>query len=261
MRKIRSGLLLLCLVLVAAACRKLPDPVAATLPPIDHGGIEAPGFRVQFTPTVSGVPLVMDSAWYRNAAGDSFRVSEHKYYVSNFVLHSADGATIPLPETYFLVDARSVRPRGIRAVPPGTYNRISFLLGVDSARNVSGAQTGDLEQSKGMFWDWDAGYIMAKTEGQSPQSVLSGGVFYFHITGFAGKYNALRTVTLDLPMPLEVKAGTQPTLQLQSDLASWFSGPSPFGFADFSSVMVPGPQAAAIADNYSKGIRVVRIDP
>lgn len=254
-------MLLLWIFILMAACRKQPDPIPEKAPLIDNGGIGLPGLRVQFTPTVNGAPLVLRSAWYRNAAGDSFQVSDHKYYVSNFTLQTDSGAVVKVPESYFLVDAADVHPREIRNVPPGTYTRISFLLGVDSARNVSGAQTGDLEQSKGMFWDWDAGYIMAKLEGFSPQSILSGSDFYFHIAGFSGRNNVLQTISFDLPTPLLVKAGEMPTLQFQSDVASWFSGASPFGFADYSSVMAPGPQAVAIANNYSKGFRLVRIDP
>lgn len=258
----RSGVLLLWILILAGGCRKQPDPVPDKAPLIDSGGIELPGLRVQFTPTVNGAPLaVKASVWYRNDAGDDFRVTEHKYYVSNFSLKNAGGVSFNLPETYFLVDAENVRPQEIKNVPPGTYTQISFLLGVDSTRNVSGAQTGDLEQSKGMFWDWNAGYIMAKLEGVSPQSTLAAKEFYFHIAGFSGKSSVLRTVTLNLPAPLLVKAGEMPTIQVESDVASWFSGSSSFSIADYSSVMSAGPQAVAIANNYSKGFRVVRIEP
>lgn len=261
MKLMRSAAWLFVVILLAAACRKRPDPTPLPAPLIDSGGIEIPQLRVEFTPTMNGVPLRMNTVWYRNAAGDSFQVREHKYYVSNFTLQTDSGAPVKIPESYLLVDAWDVRPRDLPGVPPGTYTRISFLLGVDSIRNVSGAQTGDLEQSKGMFWDWDAGYIMAKMEGRSPQSTLSGGELFFHIAGFSGKYHVLRTVTLDLPAPLVLKPGKKPIIQLQSDLGSWFSGPSPFGFADFSRITTPGPEASAVADNYSKGFRVVRIDP
>jgi hypothetical protein len=47
---------------------------------------------------------------------------------------------------------------------------IRFLLGVDSARNVSGIQTGALDPARGMFWTWNSGYVMAKIEGSSPSA-------------------------------------------------------------------------------------------
>lgn len=261
MKMTRSGVLLLWVLLLAAACKKQPDPVLNTAPVIDPGGIELPGFQVQFTPVVNGAPLAMDSVWYRNASRDSFRVTEHKYYVSNFSLETDSGVVVKLPETYLLVDARDVQPRKITNVPEGTYTKISFLLGVDSVRNVSGAQTGDLEQSKGMFWNWNAGYIMAKMEGFSPQSTVAGNAFYLHIAGFSGQNNVLRTVTLPLPTPLVVKAGRKPLIQLQSDVLSWFSGAVFLSLRNVNAVMSAGPQSVAIADNYSKGFSIVRVEP
>lgn len=270
MNKMRFGGWVLAGFLLLAACRKQADPVATPMPlPQDttqHPHPVVPDstkgtIQLRFSPVVNGAPLVVGGAWYRNAAGDSFQVTEHKYYVSNFALQTDSGKTISLPETYILVDARNPQTRAVSGIPPGHYTRISFLTGVDSARNVSGAQTGDLEQSKGMFWDWNAGYIMAKMEGKSPQSTRVDSSFYYHIAGFSGKTSVLRTVTLDLPAPLIIKSGSKPVVQLQSEVGSWFSGVAPFRIADQSSVMSIGAQAAAIANNYSKGFSVVRIEP
>ena len=41
------------------------------------------------------------------------------------------------------------------------FTTLHFLLGVASARIVSGAQTGALDTLKDMFWTWNSGYIMA----------------------------------------------------------------------------------------------------
>ena len=54
-------------------------------------------------------------------------------------------------------------------MPAGNYNSLSFLLGVDSMHNVSGAQTGALDPANDMFWTWNSGYVMAKMEGASPR--------------------------------------------------------------------------------------------
>ncbi len=238
-----------------SACRKQADIV-------DDSCMFPASLQVRFSPVVNGAPLVMDSVWYRNAAGDSFRVTEHKYYVSNFSLETDSGEKIDFPESYILVDGRNVQTRFVSdRLPKRTYTKVSFLLGVDSARNVSGAQTGDLEQSKGMFWDWNTGYIMAKTEGKSPQSTLVDSSFFYHIAGFSGKTSVLRTVTLELPTPLVVKPCSKVhTLYLQSELNSWFTGAAPFSIAEQSSVTSVGGQAAGIANNYSKGFSVVRVE-
>ena len=43
------------------------------------------------------------------------------------------------------------------------YDSVGFLLGVDSAGNTSGAQTGALDPLNDMFWTWNTGYVMEKT--------------------------------------------------------------------------------------------------
>jgi hypothetical protein len=64
-------------------------------------------------------------------------------------------------------------------VPAGTYTGMYLTMGVDSARNVSGAQEGALDPANGMFWSWTSGYIMIKAEGLSPQG--AGGSFTYHL--------------------------------------------------------------------------------
>ncbi len=250
------ALLLLGVASFTTGCRKADDP-ASTSATTDT----SINLQLRFLPVVNGASLQLDSVWYRNAAGDSFRVTSYLYYASNFSLETESGQTIALPQTYILVSARDLQLRRIPHIPAGSYRKISFLLGVDSTRNVSGAQTGDLSQGNGMFWDWQAGYIMAKLEGYSPQSAGVDQGFSYHIAGFTGKNNALRRVTLDLPTTLNAATGQSPTVYVQSDVASWFSGSAPFSIRDVYGVMDINQQSASIATNYSKGFSVVRIDP
>jgi len=37
------------------------------------------------------------------------------------------------------------------------WKSLSFLLGVDTVRNHTGSQTGDLSPSKSMYWNWNTG--------------------------------------------------------------------------------------------------------
>ncbi len=106
---------------------------------------------------------------YTNSSGESFTVTKLKYYISNVRLLNADSVVYSLPDGYFLVD-ESNQPStklSFPNVPGGAYTSIKFTLGVDSARNVSGAQTGALDPANGMFWTWSSGYIFYKLEGTS----------------------------------------------------------------------------------------------
>ena len=251
--------------LLFTACSKKDNPAANPAPLIDNGGILISSMQMRFTPTMDGQPLVINTKEYSNAAGETFNVTTHKYFVSNFSL-LPEGSTTPvqLPLSYFLVDAADLRNVSVSNIPEGKYTQISFLIGVDSAHNVSGLQEGDLDpagRAKGMYWDWNAGYIMAKMEGKSPQSDLVDSSLFFHIGSFTGKYSALRTVTLDLPTALNIKAGTSPVIQIQSDLGSWFAGPPAYRFKDKGQVMAAGKESAEMANGYAKGFKAVRIDP
>jgi len=232
----------LCLLLITGnlACTKssAPSPQTASL-------------LLTFTHVVNGQPMVLRDETYVNAAGEPYNITAFKYYVSNFALVTTGGAEQWLPAEYYLVNEDSARSRSItlQQLPAGRYRGISFLLGVDSIRNMSGAQTGALDPVHGMFWTWNSGYIMAKLEGTSPVSTLPANLIQYHIGGFKGANSALRRISLTFPQPLELRADSASALHLQADASAWFQ-PNTVSFASLPAIHTPGAQAAAVADNY-----------
>ena len=122
-------------------------------------------------------------------SSDSLVFTLLKYYVSNIKLKKSDGTWWIHPESYFLVDLSnpSSLELNLTDVPVGDYTHVYYTMGVDSARNVSGAQSGALATTNLMFWNWNSGYIMLKAEGTSVDS--PNGSFSFHLGGFSGQYN------------------------------------------------------------------------
>jgi hypothetical protein len=142
---------------------------------------------------------------------------------------------------------------------------VRFLIGVDSLRNVSGAQTGDLDPAgvaEGMFWTWESGYIMALLEGKSPRAVVMpanpSGNLFFHMGGFQGRNSVLRTVTLPLPSPAVVRAGKVTELHVTHNVREWFANPTAVDFSQ-TYVTMEGPMAAKIADNYMDAFTVTEV--
>lgn len=128
--------------------------------------------------------------------GDTMNFITFKYYISNIKLKKADGSWWSEADSYHLLDlsvSGSIASLTLANVPTGEYTDIQYVLGVDSLRNVSGAQSGDLSPSKGMFWSWNTGYIMTKAEGISPQAGL--GSFSFHLGGYSGVNSVVSTKT------------------------------------------------------------------
>ncbi len=142
--------------------------------------------------------LQLGSSYVQSVTSDTFEFTTFKYYVSNIRLKNSSGSWYSVPESYYLVDLNNGNSTAlsISGIPSGTYTDISLTLGVDSARNVSGAQSGALSTIHGMFWSWNTGYIMLKAEGISPNSFS--GSFAFHLGGFEGPYSVVKTKNFSL---------------------------------------------------------------
>lgn len=195
---------------------------------------------------------------YTNAAGNVFRVDDYKYYVSNIRLIAEDGTEYADPESYFLIDGQKPATwDNLRSIPVGTYKGIKVLLGVDSLKNVSGAQTGALDPIHGMFWTWKTGYIMAKIEGTSPD--VPNNKLSFHLGGFSGPYSVLNDVYLDLPDPLVVTEGGRSSIQLRSDVLKWFEAPNRIDFANLPVIAAESEAAFKMAQNYGRSLSVVSV--
>lgn len=238
------------------SCRKKEDPVV---------GAQQGSLKVEVTNVMGGEAMSLSTLtdkWYTNSAGDSLKINVYKYYISNIVVRMADGKTYTEPESYHLINQEDPETRKITLtnVPTGKYTSISFLVGVDSVHNVSGAQAGDLDPGYGMLWSWNTGYIMAKMEGFSPSSKAADNALIFHIAGFSGENNVLKNVTLSFPEPADVSASNIPNVHVLADAQEWFKTPSPVSFADTYFIMTGGKQAKNIADNYADMFRVDHVD-
>jgi hypothetical protein len=197
-------------------------------------------------------PFKLDSTYKHPMNGDTMKFTKYKYYISNFKIKKADGTWWIHPESYFLVDlsnpASSTLDLG--ALPNGEYTELSYTLGVDSLRNVSGAQSGALSTTNNMFWSWNTGYIMIKAEGFSPQS--TSGTFAFHLGGFKGAYNIVKTKTVDFSSnPLTITKDKKSEVHFNVNMAmTWCTSGS---CAGTSSVMMPGALAYQMASDFHNG--------
>jgi len=119
-----------------------------------------------FKNEVDGQLIQQNSMIYSNTAGNSYSVTLLKYYISNITFVNSDGSEFVAPN-YELVDDDSAGSKIFSMnVPFGNYTNLKFLMGVDSAKNHSGAQAGELSPDYGMFWDWNTGYVNFKHEGE-----------------------------------------------------------------------------------------------
>lgn len=241
----KNTILLVCsFLLIAIGCRKKEDPKA----PAEQ---RKTSLTFTFKNVVGNDPLSLNDTWYKNENGDSIKIKAYKYYVSNFSLVKGDSA-YDVPESYYLINEADPASQTftLEDIPAGDYDEVRFLIGVDVARNTSGAQTGALDPANGMFWDWKTGYIMALMEGESPQSKTSN-IFTYHAAGFDISMGAQRYVQLKLPKKATVSPSFYPNVIIQSDVLEWFKTPNKVSLATLSAVMSHPEDVKIIADNYA----------
>ncbi len=235
------------------SCKKINSPKPEPLPPLNLP-IDTTGFlEIHINNTVNDTPLVLNSQSYVNANSDTFTITRYKYYISNVELKTAQGFTYKEPDSYYLIDQSNLNSLHlmIKGIPKEDYNSVTFLLGVDEAKNIGGVQTGALAPSNNMYWPWNQGYIMAKLEGKSPQSPDFNKSIAYHIGGYTGKFNALRMVTLNFPNNAMVTTNHTPILNLKAELTEWFKPPFLVDFSLDYSVTGVTQISSDIADNYS----------
>lgn len=202
---------------------------------------------------MNGSQLVRNTTSYTNPAGETFVISKFRYYLSNFALVDDAGKTIPLASAYFLIDdaVDSTKRLQLDSVPVGNFTAVRFLIGVDSARNNSGVQSGALAPENGMFWTWNSGYIMAKLEGTSNAIASPTQGFEWHVGGFRGTYNVLKTVQLPVSFRVTPYMAAIPHFNMVANVGKWFA-PNEASFAKTPIIMAPGETALAIANNYQQ---------
>ena len=239
---------------ILSSCKK-DEPIPVT--PINSsptaGTVE---LRVEHIFGADSIPFTLNSPdYFVSAIGDSIKFNTFKYYISNIELLKADGSSFKQPESYFLVDASNVASNKLQIpnVPPADYTGIKFLLGVDSTRNVSGAQEGALSQANGMFWTWNSGYIFSKAEGTSPQVSTSGNNFTLHVGGFSGTNNAVQSKSITFNgEKLTVNGTREAEIHLAVDVKEYFSATNPINLGTTNFVMSPGATARQISENFKE---------
>lgn len=263
--KLSNKLVFLVILVALWACKKdseikkdISDPSVEK--PVDNSKYGS--VTIVFSNYAGNEKLVLNDSTYTNANGDQFTVSKFKYYISNIVLTNANGSKFIEHESYYLIDQNNGNEFSlvIDSVPVGTYNAVNYVLGVDSARNTSGAQTGALDPAFGMFWSWNQGYIFLMMEGNSPNSTAFNNMLTYHLGGFTKPYNCIRSVSPSFgARDLVISSDKTSKININVNLLKLFESPSLIKFAQTSEGM-GGAVAVTIANNAVNMFSVTSIE-
>jgi hypothetical protein len=220
--------------------------------------------QIRFHPTINGEPLQLNVP-YSNSFGEDFSVSTLKFYAGQIGLvnTSTGSPEMASGDPYFLVDYEKTGSLEIKVpVQPGTYNELFFQLGIDSARNVSGVQSGALDPLQGMFWTWNTGYIFLKMEGNSTQSVEPDGKLEYHIGGFRSPYSAIREYRAILAAPdlWQLENGKVISFDVNYEVDGLFNKSYQLRISDTPVCMTPGELSFNIANNFAESFEVTNYE-
>lgn len=131
---------------------------------------------------------------------DTIDISVLKFYISNIAFYPAFSSTPTLTEPKLkLLDFTNPFNSFTLQLPSAfEFDMLEFNLGLDSLTNVSGANGGDLDPTKGMYWTWQSGYINFKLEGHSKLSPARKNEFTFHLGGYSYPNLALQSVRIPI---------------------------------------------------------------
>ncbi|MDH3651443.1 MAG: hypothetical protein OEQ53_17300 [Saprospiraceae bacterium] len=182
---------------------------------------------------VRGHKLEFEVKKYQTAVGHGYRIFRLKYYVSNFVLERGDGS-IYLVDKVQYCDARD--PETCRfnlgSIPPGTYNKLSFIFGLDETKNVEGGLENNVVNGN-MEWPvpGEKGYHYMKLEGKYDS--LNMNVernFSLHTGAISNNQNFVR-IELELP---QLSLGTNDhNINVAMDIDEWLHHPNDYDFGEF----------------------------
>ena len=199
------------------------------VPPITTGEI-----LVNFNAIANAKNLIPKNKWYSNTSSEVYTVTKLTYYISNVKLTSTSGKVYIEPESYHLIKhVDSATTFLMKAVPVDTYSKIEFLIGVDSTRNVSGAQTGALDPANNMFWEWKSGYIFFKLEGSYASATINEMEYALHIGGFKGKFSTLQTCSMNLNTPITSQLSKTSKLYVNVNVDEIFKTPTKFSLDQY----------------------------
>ena len=198
-----------------------------------------PIVKLKITPLFNNQSIT-ENTWFVSSQKDSIQFTKLKFYFTDFQVKSIKGEINTIDHSNYLIDIFQPETLEIllSTVSFSNGDELSFNLGVSSDMNTTGAHSGALDPSNGMFWSWQSGYINFKIEGISPSSKTRQNKFQFHIGGYQSPYNTLRRLTFIL---------NKQTTQLNLNLEGFFERTK---LAVDNQIMVPGEKANELATEF-----------
>jgi hypothetical protein len=239
------------------ACKKeeegCTDPEALNFNPdatVDDGSCEypsAPSAILSFTHEVDGEPLELNSVQYVNLAGNEYSVQRLRYIVSDFTFYKSSGEHFTINDVHLRNHQEDdSRQYHIEELPAGTYDKHSFVFGLNEDKNKPYAYH-DREGFAQMNWPGrlgSEGYHYMQIDGRyktDEGELYSYGthtgrlVFYDQNNEDSARYENYFTVELD-DVVFKISDGQTLQLELIMNVNAWYE-PEHYDFSDYNGIM------------------------
>jgi hypothetical protein len=191
---------------------------------------------------------------YQNDLNQNYLLESFKFYLSNFEFESASSnETFKVEDSYLLFSAdreRNIFEKEI-LIKKGEYSKLNFSIGVDSIKNTSLDNSGDLDISNSMAWDWNTGYKFVVMEGKYfniPSDLTSSIPLVFHI-GLNPSYQKL-SLSFEDVNDKGIFSTDNKKIVLRVDLNDFFSSPNQIDFDKINNIMG---KSVILTENYKDG--------
>jgi hypothetical protein len=209
----------------------------------------APGSVIlKFDYIVGDQELVLDEFRYTCTSGHDFSVVRLRYYVSNFGLQqSAISSDYYFSDVVQYVDVNEPQSNSLvlENVPPGKYNKLTFVFGLGEQVNVDGGLPNTITNIN-MEWPLpgDQGYHYMKFEGKY-DSLGTGVIKNYNLhTGATGGNQNYIFVSLPID-PIEIN-DSRVTINIEMDLNEWLQNPFVYDFETFGPMIMNNQEAQSI---------------
>jgi len=189
--------------------------------------------KVHLVQEIEDTPLVLNEWIYQAPAGHPYKLRRLQMLFSDFSLHSVDGSVHSFDMYHYFEFGRSETKSFVLSdIPFGTYDKISFVFGLDENKNFLNAYPQDFDM---INFKWPemlgGGYHYMRFE-LTADSLGSGVIkdFNLHTGPTDGNQNY---ISVTLLMEEIVIDGNEFEMDLIADLNKWLQGPNIYDFEDF----------------------------
>lgn len=188
--------------------------------------------QLYFDQTMHGDQLLINTSTFPSKNNETIKITKFNYIISNIRLKDDQGNEFVYPknENYFIINTEANQQTiQLTNIPQGNYTSITFGLGVDSQKYLTGEENQqefwDYAATQDMTWSWITGYKFINLEGEFKSTEIPNyTTFNLHIGSHGSALDNYKKVSLSLPNSARVRTNNTPSIHFLVDAMQLLDG-------------------------------------